>query len=272
MAKLDLGVVQETMMFPLSAKAYDAERKKPLLNDKKALELYNKVAPKNRNHFKRHIFDIGILAFCERALIMDDAIKQFLKKHPKGKILNIGAGLETSFYRLGQPNVLWYDLDLPDSIALREQLLPNTFKNVKYIAKSMFDETWIDDVGDISNGLLITVPGVLPYFDEEQVKAFFNTFAPKLKGAEIIFDVISNMGRFFVTQKIRQSGMKNATLDWGIINPHSMENWNNHLKLKEVHHYMQHPSYSQSKNPIKRFISINNRFFKIAQIFHFKFV
>jgi len=274
MKKIDfeLGTVQKTLLFPLSGKAYDAESKKPILNDKKALELYHKLMPEDRNYFKKYIRSIGVLAFCERALIIDNTIKDFLQRHPKGKILNIGAGLETSFYRLNQPNVAWFDLDLPDSIALREKLLPNTFKNVKYIAKSMFDESWLEDVGDIKDGLLITISGVLPYFDEAQVKEFFNTYAPKLKGAEIIFDVISNMGRFFVTRKITQAGMSNATLDWGITNPHDIEKWNEHIQFKKSYYFLQHSSFRNSKNIIRRFISINNSFFKIGQIFHFKFV
>jgi O-methyltransferase involved in polyketide biosynthesis len=279
MEKLNLGIVQETLLLPLAARAYDAERKKPILNDRKAAELFRKVVGNkesagkmNRNTLRKYIHDIGIVSMCERAMIMDNAVKDFLKENPKGKILNIGVGLETSFYRLGEPDVPWFDLDLPDSLELREQLLPNHFKNVKNIPKSMFDVSWMDDVGDISDGLMITVPGVFPYFDEEHVKNFFNTFAPKLKGAEIIFDVTSNIGRFFIGQRIKMAGMKSATLDWGIMNPHEMEQWNEHIQLKTSHYFLQHPVFSRSANPFYRFMSWNNKFFKTGQIFHFKFV
>lgn len=271
MKSIQLGVVQETLLLPLAARAYDANTKHPILNDKKALELFHQISD-NKTYFKKYLSKVGIVAMCERALMMDSIIRNFIQKNPKGKILNIGVGLETAYYRLHQPNIAWYDLDLPDSILLREQLLPNESKNVHYISKSMFDESWLNDIGDISNGLLITVPGVFPYFDETQVKHFFNTFAPKLKNAEIIFDVTSNMGRFFVGQRIKQAGMKSATLDWGITNPKEIEKWNRHIELVATHYFLQHPSFKQSKNIIERWISWNNKFFKIGQLFHFKFI
>lgn len=268
---IKLGIVQQTLLLPLAARAYDAQEKDSILSDKKALELFNKVAD-NPMHFKKYLRKVGTIAMCERALIMDNAVQNFLNHNPKGKILNIGVGLETSYYRLKQPIVPWFDLDLPDSIELRKKLLPIKSINVTYIAKSMFDESWIDDVGNISNGLMITVPGVFPYFDEDSVKLFFNTFAPKLKGAEIIFDVTSNMGRFFVGQQIKLAGMKSATLDWGILNPKEMEKWNKHIKFVKAYSYLQHPKMRQSKNPMNRIISWNNQFFKIGQVFHFKFI
>lgn len=271
MAKLDLGAVQETLLLPLAARAYDAESKYPILNDQKALELFKQLVP-NRKAFRKNLLKVGIVSLTERGWIIDRAVKDFLKRNPKGKVLNIGAGLETSFYRLGQPNVPWFDLDLPDSLALRKQLLPNNFKNVKYIPKSMFDESWIDDIGNISDGLMITVSGVFPYFDEKQVQLFFNTFAPKLKGTEIIFDVLSNATRFFVQRKINQAGMSKATLDWGIMNPRHIEKWNQHIQFVKAYSYLQHPSFNAIGNPIYNFISWNSKFFKSAQIFHFKFV
>lgn len=271
MKGVQLGVVQETLLLPLAARALDVQSKNPILNDKKALELYLQIVS-NPIHYKKYLSKIGIVAMCERALIMDNAIRKFVRQNPKGKVLNIGVGLETAFFRLGKPKVEWFDLDLPDSMNLRKKLLPIKNKNVHSIAKSMFDETWLNDVGNIQNGLFITVPGVFPYFDEQHIKQFFNTFAPKLKGAQIIFDVTSNMGRFFVGQRIKQAGMKSATLDWGITDPKEMEQWNEHLEHTASYFFLQHPSIKNSANPLDRLISWNNRFFKIGQVFQFRFV
>ncbi len=269
--KINLGVVQETLLLPLAARAYDANSKNPMLNDTKALQLFNSIN-NNTNEYKKYLRSIGIAGLCERAIIMDNTIRAFINKHPKGKVLNIGVGLETSYYRLNEPNIAWYDLDLPDSIALRKKLLPIPNKNVQYISKSMFDSSWIDDICSIDNGLLITVPGVFMYFDESQVKDFFVQFAPKLKNAEIVFDVISNMGRFFIGWQVKRAGMKNATMDWGIINPKEMEMWSKHIKYIHAHTFGKKLPNIHKLNWFDRLTLQQNYFFKVAQIFHFKFI
>src|SRR3954466_13872370 len=162
---IQLGRVQETLLLPLVARAKETHYKNPLLNDTKAAELLKQLHV-DQKKLLRNLTEIGILGLCYRALKMDEAIRDFLKKHPHGKILDIGAGLDTTYYRCDNGTALWYDLDLPDSLALRKQLLPPPNDRVTYIGKSMLDFSWIDDIGDISNGLFITIPGVLPYFKE----------------------------------------------------------------------------------------------------------
>lgn len=228
--KINLGRVQETLLLPLVSRVKETEYKYPILNDTKAVELFNKLAV-DKKKLLRNITAIGVQGLVYRAYKMDEAIKQFLLQHPNGKILDIGAGLDTTYYRCDNGTALWYDLDLPDSIALRKQLLPPPNNRVQYIAKSMLDYSWIDDIGDISNGLFITIPGVLPYFKEADVKAFLTTIAPKLKGAEIMFDVISNFGKFFVDFRIKAAGMKEAHLEWAILNTKKIETWSNHIEL-----------------------------------------
>lgn len=269
-SSVELGVVQETLLLPLAARAYDAASKQPILNDQKALELFKQLTD-NPKKYNKYLQRIGIIGLCERALIMDDIIANFIRQHPKGKILNIGVGLETSFYRLHQPEITWFDLDLPDSIALRKQLLPPP-KQVSYIAKSMFDETWIQDIGSIKDGLLITVPGVFMYFDEATVRGFFNTFSSQLPNTEIVFDVISNMGRFFIGRQVKLAGMKHATMDWGIINPKDMLKWNKHLSLIDTHIFYKNLPNKSKYSPLLRFYMLQNQFYKIAQIFHLKFI
>ena len=55
-------------------------------------------------------------------------------------------------------------------------------------------------------------------------------------------------------------------------NPKEIEKWNRHIELVASHYFLQHPSFKQSKNIIERWISWNNKFFKIGQLFHFKFI
>lgn len=267
---IQLGRVQETLLLPLVSRAKETEYKNPLLNDTKAVELFNQLDV-DRKKLLRNITEIGVHGLCYRAYKMDEAIKSFLQNHPNGKILDIGAGLDTTYYRCDNGTALWYDLDLPDSIALRKQLLPPPNERVTYIAKSMLDYSWIEDIGDISNGLFITIPGVLPYFKEEDVKSFLTTIAPRLKGAEIMFDVISQFGKFFVDIRIKRAGMKEAHLEWGILNPETVTNWSNHIELVRAIKFFEDIPKSNQRLFTKVAMRFN-KVFDMTQLFHLRFV
>jgi len=62
-------------------------------------------------------------------------------KHPRASVVNIGAGLDTTFYRVDNGLIHWYDLDLPAVFDIRRRLLPEPDR-VTYIAKSFLDPSW----------------------------------------------------------------------------------------------------------------------------------
>ncbi len=268
--KIQLGRVQETLLLPLVSRAKETEYKNPLLNDTKAVDLFNQLDV-DRKKLLRNITEIGVHGLCYRAYRMDEAIKEFLRKHPNGKILDIGAGLDTTYYRCDNGTALWYDLDLPDSIALRTQLLPPPNDRVKYIAKSMLDYSWIDDIGDIRQGLFITVPGVLPYFREEDVRDFLSTLAQRFRGAEIMFDVISQFGKFFVDMRIKSAGMKEAHLEWGILDPKTVTDWSKHIELVRTIKFFEDMPKSNQR-PFTKIAMQFNKMFDMTQLFHLRFV
>ncbi|EPS50207.1 O-methyltransferase domain-containing protein [Clostridium botulinum A1 str. CFSAN002368] len=83
--------------------------------------------------------------FVVRAKTFDDAIKNFISKYPNSSIVNLGAGLDTTFFRVDNENLNWYNIDLPDVIELRKKLLPESDRE-KCIAKSFLDISWFNDI------------------------------------------------------------------------------------------------------------------------------
>lgn len=53
---------------------------------------------------------------------------EILRDHPDAVIVNLGAGLDTTFQRIDNGRIFWYGLDLPDSIDLRKRLIPEGFR------------------------------------------------------------------------------------------------------------------------------------------------
>ena len=88
-------------------------------------------------------------------------------------VVNIGAGLDTTFQRVGQGTVLWINIDLPDVAAMRQklirhQLIPDSEREMT-IAKSVFDFTWIDDISRWTKdrSIMFMAAGVLMYFEAQ---------------------------------------------------------------------------------------------------------
>ncbi len=50
-------------------------------------------------------------------------VKAHIKEQPHASVVNLGAGLDTEFYRIDNGTIRWYDLDLPDVIEIRKQIL-----------------------------------------------------------------------------------------------------------------------------------------------------
>jgi O-methyltransferase involved in polyketide biosynthesis len=268
---LQLGVVQETLLLPLLARAEESQWKESILRDEKAREL---IAQLDFDYQKaaKQVMETGILGLAVRGLKMDREITRFLATNPEGKVLNIGAGLDTAFYRCDNGRVRWYDLDLPDSMEVRRKLLPEANERVTYIAKSMFDYSWIDDIGDISEGLFIIIPGVLPYFKELEVREFFCHIAPRLPGAQVMFDATSNLGRLIIGRQIKKAGMPNASLGWGIISASQLESWSEHIEVVRAEKFFKGIERKKSYSSGTRRLMFWNDVFSTSHLFQIRFV
>ena len=120
--------------------------------------------------------------------MLEDTVNEYLRNHPRATIINLGAGLDTTFYRVDNGLLNWYDIDLPDVIEIRKMLLPETERS-KYIKESIFDMKWIKYIGKIEDGLLFISGGVLEYCDKNVVGKFFSDLAEHFPGSEIVFNV-----------------------------------------------------------------------------------
>lgn len=263
----ELGTVQGTLVLPLIGRATMSRRFGDFFSDAMAEDIVDRL-DFDRGRARRYMGEAGMLAMAVRARKMDQAIRSFVYRHPYATVLNIGAGLDTAFWRVDNGHLRWIDLDLPDSIDLRRRFLPESERN-RHVAKSMFDYSWIDDLGDVSEGLFIQVPGVLPYMDLADVKGFFMEIAPRLPGAEIIFDVISPTFRYFVNRAVQLAGMRRTRMDWGIADAREMAGWSPHMEVVSQEPYFR--GIDRSLWPTTRIAMEANDLLAVAQFFHLRF-
>ena len=130
--RIKLGDVQESLLMPLWSRANMTKQNSPLIRDQKALEIISRIDYDFSDFERRFPFRNNLLNVV-RAKHFDDKIRSFIITHPRASIINIGAGLDTTLYRIDNGSIQWYDLDLPNVIAIQEQLLPTTDK-ITYIS------------------------------------------------------------------------------------------------------------------------------------------
>jgi O-methyltransferase involved in polyketide biosynthesis len=180
--KVELGLVQQTLFFPLLARARETESKRPLLSDPKAVELARAIDfdPATFQSTMRFIVVI-------RTMIFDWWIRQFLAEHPDGTVVELGTGLNTRFERTDNGSVHWIDLDLPDTIELRRRFFHDTERR-RMLAASLLDEDWLPEVERLPGPYFFVSDGVLTYLREEEVTGALARIAARFPDSRLAFD------------------------------------------------------------------------------------
>lgn len=219
--------VPETMLITLWAKAFENQQKNPILKDEKAVAIIQKIDYDFKKFKQSKFSQVGI---CTRAKLIDNQANNFIEKHQKSVVIQIGAGLDTRFHRLGCPkNVIWYDLDVPEVMNLREKLIARQ-ENNHYLAISMFDKAWIEKITHNELPILIIVEGVLMYFTENEVRRFFEMICQHFNKATIVFDMLFYKGVGISKKTDAVSKMKQIPeYQWSMLNSKEIENW--HQKI-----------------------------------------
>ena len=113
--KIALGQIQKTLFMPVWARAVETKKQKPILTDNVAVQIINNI-DFDFSQMTSNLKEINQIAWIARSKRFDIIINNFLKDNPYGTIINIGCGLDTSYERINNQSVIWYDLDLPDVI------------------------------------------------------------------------------------------------------------------------------------------------------------
>ena len=231
--KIELGSVQKTLLVPLFARAKEIEKKNPLLFDTIAREIIAKT-DYDFSMIETGIEDNHQLVWIIRSINFDNCIKEFLLQYTNALVINLGAGLDTTFQRVDNGNVFWINMDLPDVISLRHKMIPNTEREIN-IAKSMFDFTWIDDIAQQTEGrsILLIAAGVFCYFRASELEVLFKKLSSTYPSAHLIFDAMSWLTVWGSNRSImKKSGMdSSAMLKWHLKRTSILKKWVNTIKI-----------------------------------------
>lgn len=146
--------IPETMLWTLHNRAYEAAHPENIIDDPKCLEIYHSLDYDYEKSFGRPDGSHGV-----RSHVFDNKIREFIKKHPDGVVINLGDGLETQRYHIATEKILWLSVDIPEAISIRERFIQSDEYH-QHISTSALSNTWFDYV-PTGRPVFITAQGLL---------------------------------------------------------------------------------------------------------------
>ena len=114
-------------------------------------------------------------------------VRDYLKKHPNAAVVNLGCGLDNTGRVCDNSSCKLYNLDFPDVIAVRNQLLPAREREENIPCDLNDTAGWLGRL-DLSNGAVFFASGVFYYFLKEQVKALVLALTNTCPKGVLVFD------------------------------------------------------------------------------------
>lgn len=187
--KIEKNTVQETLMIPLYARKMCSELYPTLYRDETALRLVNQVdydfsALARKSHSLMQRF--GFLEVAMRQNDLASEVRDYLNTHPTAAVVNLGCGLDNTGRDCDNGRCKMYNLDFPDVIAVRNQLLP-AGEREENIPCDLNDTAWFQQI-DPSGGVVCFAAGVFYYFLTQQVKTLVCALADAFPGGVLVFD------------------------------------------------------------------------------------
>ena len=233
----DLCSTQQTLLLPLWARAMESERASPILDDPKAVRVVGSLA---------HDFEpfvqarIDVTGFCIRATIIDRLACRVLEVHPDVTVVDLGAGLDTRFERLDNGRLQWFDLDLPEAIAVRARLFEETPRR-KFVASSVLDQEWLSSVkASNPKSVLFISEGMFYFLTARQIRELFATLADNFPGARLIFDSQSPLYAWYCNLKQPKQCTK---ISWSIGRGDQIAQWDARFHVEQFIGFGDSPYY-----------------------------
>ena len=201
--------VPETMLQTVYARAKETKTRGAIRDDK-AVEIVEHLDYDFSLADKDAAMHSGVIA---RTIVLDRLVGNFLDRNPGAVVVNIACGLDTRCYRM-KGFSHWYNLDLPETIAVRARILPEEGR-ISQIAMSAMDD-WGSLIERNDAPVLIIIEGLTMYLSEGDVKRIFRVIAGRFHKATVFVETMNpEMAKRFKEKSIQGS---KAKFTWGVKN------------------------------------------------------
>lgn len=252
--KIEKNTVQETLIIPLYARKVCSELYPNLYRDEAAVRLIDQIdydfseAEKNSHSLMQRF---GSLEVAMRQNDLAWEIKDYLKAHPNAAVVNLGCGLDSSGRNCDNGSCKIYNLDFPDVISVRNELLPVGEREIN-IPCDLNDTEWFKKI-DASGGAIFFASGVFYYFLTEHVKALVQKMADAFSGGVLVFDAANRMAVKMIAKTwLKSAKIKDVGAYFAVSNAKSeLSLWDSRLQVTSRGYML---GYSDLRDPsVSRF-------------------
>ncbi|MDO4380753.1 MAG: class I SAM-dependent methyltransferase [Clostridia bacterium] len=246
--KIEKNTVQETLVIPMYGRKMCSELFPNLFYDETAIRLteqvdydFSSLAEKSKSAMQR----FGFLEVAMRQNDLALEVKDYLKTHPEAAVVNLGCGLDATGKNCDNGRCKIYNLDFPDVIAVRNELLPPAERE-ENIACDLNDTKWFSKI-DSSGGAVFFAAGVFYYFLEEQVKKLVTEMAKAFPGGKLVFDAAGKSAvKLMLKTWIKDAEIKDVGAYFHVENISDLSRWNEKANVSERGYML---GYNDLKDP-----------------------
>jgi O-methyltransferase involved in polyketide biosynthesis len=227
---ITFGDIQETALIPLAIKASETARPNARIRDEKARAIIDALGV-DVSKYDPFLSHEGVVA---RTIMFRDTLKDLLEKYPDAVCINLGCGFDDKFSQVDNGRLRWFDVDLPDQIAVRRKVFQDRDRCTMLDGDAL-DGAWTKTLPK-ADMYIIVVEGVLEYFSKDQVKTCLNMlcdcFPHGYLLAELHYPFLEKHGSHHDAVK-----HTNATFGWGTKSGRDYLELEPHMKLLSEHSY-----------------------------------
>lgn len=211
---IERNSVQETLIIPLYGRALCTRRFPGLFSDSLAEELLERIdydfsQLEHRSESVMQVF--GALEVAMRQSDLAWEVRDYLARHPRAAVVNLGCGLDQTGRACDNGACHIYNIDLPEVIAVREQLIP-AGEREQNLSADLNDLTWCDAIRADADGAVFFAAGVFYYFQTEQVRRLCAALAERFPGGRLVFDAAGPAAvKLMLKTWIKQADIRNVS-------------------------------------------------------------
>ena len=250
---MKLTDVSKTALVTLRSHVLESQKNNPLIHDpmakycldhlvlfaseeEKALLFNRKLSPALTRH-------IAI-----RARKYDAIINDFISKNPSSRVINLGCGFDTRYWRIDHKQCEYLELDLPEIVEMKKEILKGHL-SYELIACSVLDTSWIDRVTSKGNrNFLLIAEALFMYLPKVEVINLFKTFSERFYHSQMVLEVVTEKYTRGIWKKIIIMKMKQelgfdsgSSYNFGVKNALELESYGKGIKVIDEWSYIEDP-------------------------------
>ena len=238
---IEKNTVQETLIIPLFGRLVCSERFPTLFSDPEAKRIcdaldYDFAEKRRKMESPAGLF--GALEVAQRQYDLRCEVKAYLMDHPRAAVVNLGCGLDDTFSKCDNGLCRGYNIDFPDVIEVRNQLLPAIDRETN-LACDLNDFGWMEKI-DASDGAVLFGAGVFYYFKTEDVRRLFDAMARRFLGGALAFDACNQRGaRLMRKTWLKEAGITDVDAFFSLEDEGELRGWSDRFAAVTAKSYMR---------------------------------